>query len=71
MVVVDGVEHVVLDVPAEAAEHHAHIQPWHHHACNILVNVAQHGAIGSPQPGEVVQVPAVARIGTVAGVLQT
>ena len=70
MVIVDGVEHVVLNVPAEAAEHHAHIQPWHYHACNILVNVAQHGAIGPSQPGEVVQVPGVTCVGTVAGLLQ-
>lgn len=33
VVVVDAVEHVVLHVPAEGGEAHAHVHPRHRHAC--------------------------------------
>ncbi len=62
MVVVDGVEHVVLNVPAEAGEHHADVHPGHHHARDVFLNVAKHRAICAVQLWQIVQVPAVLSI---------
>ena len=57
--VVDGVAPVVLDVPAEGGEAHAHIQPGQLHATDVGCNVSQHGGI---QHRHVVQVPAAAQV---------
>ena len=54
MQVVNGVTPVVLNVPTETGEAHAHIAPGHLHARNVSVDVAQHGLF---QAGKVVQVP--------------
>ena len=51
---------MVLNVPAEAAEAHAHVRPGDLHARDVPVHVAQDGP---PGVGEVVEVPA--RIGVV------
>lgn len=42
VMVVDGIEHVILDVPAEAGEHHANVHPRHDHPRNVLLYVTQH-----------------------------
>ena len=57
--VVDGVAPVVLNVPAEAGEAHAHVRPRHLHPGDVCVHVAQHRPL---DVREVVQVPARHRI---------
>lgn len=52
---VDGVTPVVLDVPAERGEAHAHVEPGHLHAGDVHVDVGEHGLL---QDRHVVQVPA-------------
>lgn len=52
---VDGVTPVVLDVPAERGETHAHIKPGYLHARDIHIDVGEHGLL---QHRHVVQVPA-------------
>lgn len=42
MQVVDGVAPVVLNVPAERREAHAHIEPWQGHAADICGDVGKH-----------------------------
>lgn len=54
-----GVEHVVLDVPAEGGEHHAHVEPGQRHPGDVVVQVLQQAAA---QLGQVVQVPGVLRV---------
>ena len=54
-----GVEHVVLDVPAERGEHHAHVQPGQGDPRDVIVQVLQEAA---GEAGQVVQVPGVLRI---------
>ena len=71
MVVVHGVEHVILDMPAKAGEHHANVHPRHNHAGNVLLDVTKHRAVGAVQFGQVVQVPAMFCIGAVTGPLQS
>jgi hypothetical protein len=48
VVVVDGVEHVVLHVPAEGGEAHAHIHPGHRHACAAGSKGAGEGSLRRP-----------------------
>lgn len=55
MEIVDGVAPVILNMPAEAREAHAHISPGHLHPRYISVHVTQHRPLGI---GKVVQVPA-------------
>lgn len=43
MQVVNGVAPVVLDMPTERGEAHAHIQPGQGHATYISCHVGQHG----------------------------
>ena len=51
---VDGVAPVVLDVPAEGGEAHAHIEPGHLHARDIHVYVGKDRLL---QDWHVIQVP--------------
>ena len=53
--VVDGVAPVVLVVPAEGGEAHAHVHPGHLHAGDVGLDVRQDRVV---QHGDVVQVPA-------------
>ncbi len=59
MQVVDGVAPVVLDVPAEGREAHAHVEPGQLHAADVPADVRQHRLL---QHRHVVQVPARARV---------
>lgn len=52
---VDGVAPVVLDVPAEGGETHAHIEPGHLHTRDVHIDVSEHRLL---QHRHVVQVPA-------------
>eukprot|EP00976_Prorocentrum_cordatum_P039073 794779-Prorocentrum_minimum.AAC.4 len=69
--VVDGVEHVVLHVPAEGGEEHAHIHPRDHNPGDVHVradgvrallhgapHVPQERGVVAPAERDVVQVPA-------------
>lgn len=60
MKVIDRIAPVVLNVPTEARETHAHVSPGHLHPGYISVYVAQHRPL---DVGDVVEVP------TRAGVL--
>lgn len=40
--VVDGIEHVILDMPAEAGEHHANVHPRDNYPRDILLYMTQH-----------------------------
>ena len=61
---VDGVAPVVLDVPAEGGEAHAHVQPGQLHAADVGRDVGQHRGV---QHGHVVQVPAAGEVGLRGG----
>ncbi len=49
-----GVEHVVLDVPAEGGEHHAHVHPGQRHPSNAVVQMLEQTVL---EAGQVVEVP--------------
>lgn len=53
--VVYGIAPVILNVPAERGEAHAHVKPWQCHPANVGRHVSQHGTI---HHGQVVEVPA-------------
>lgn len=59
MKIVYGVAPVVLDVPAERGEAHAHVQPGDLHPTDVSCNVSQHGGI---EDWHVVQIPAAAQV---------
>ena len=42
--VVDGIQGMILNMPAECGHAAADIEPWHHHSCDQLVpnDVPQH-----------------------------
>ena len=52
---VDGVAPVVLNVPAERGETHAHIKPGYLHARDVHIDVGEHRLL---QHWHVVEVPA-------------
>lgn len=54
MKVVDGVAPVVLDVPTEGGEAHAHVKPRQGHAADVRRHVGEDGRI---HHGHVVEVP--------------
>lgn len=41
MQIVNGIAPVVLNVPAETGEAHAHVAPGHFHPRDVSINVAQ------------------------------
>lgn len=59
MQVVDGVAPVVLDVPAEGGEAHAHVQPGQFHAADVGSDVREDGLL---HHRHVVQIPAAVEI---------
>lgn len=52
---VDGVTPVILDVPTERGEAHAHVEPGHLHTRDVHIYVGEHRLL---QHWHVVQVPA-------------
>lgn len=59
MQIVDGIAPMVLNVPAEGGEAHAHIKPWELHPTDVRCDMSQHRCI---QNWHVVEVPATAQI---------
>lgn len=51
MQVVDGVQRMILHMPAECRHAGAHIQPWHHDSCDQLFShqVPQHRPLHGKQ----------------------
>lgn len=54
MQIVNGIAPVVLNVPAETGEAHAHVAPGHFHPRDVSINVAQDRLL---QHRQVIQVP--------------